>query len=72
MGKSERQLAEELTATGRIEVLELARGIELRATSFVGRFRLGDITVTVHPKDFGCTAAEPAEICIWSSQSPSI
>jgi 5-methylcytosine-specific restriction enzyme subunit McrC len=45
-----RRLAEELTKSGRIEVLELARGLELRATSFVGRFVLGELTVTVHPK----------------------
>ncbi|MFA5343955.1 MAG: hypothetical protein WC381_08335 [Kiritimatiellia bacterium] len=45
-----RQLAERLTKAGRVEILELARGIELRATSFVGRFSLGDITVTIHPK----------------------
>lgn len=45
-----RRLAEELTKAGRIEVLELARGVELRATSFVGRISLGEITVTVHPK----------------------
>lgn len=48
-----RKLAEQLTASGRIEVLELAWGIELRATSFVGRFSLGDVTVTVHPKISG-------------------
>src|SRR4051794_28013213 len=47
------RLAEELSKTGRIEVLELARGLELRATSFVGRISLGDITVTVHPKITG-------------------
>ena len=45
-----RRLAEELTKSGRIEVLELTRGLELRATSFVGRFVLGELTVTVHPK----------------------
>ena len=45
-----RRLAEELTKTGRIEVLELARGLQLRATSFVGRFVIGGLTVTVHPK----------------------
>lgn len=48
--ESERQLADRLTRTGRINVLELARGLELQATSYVGRFRLGDIDVTVHPK----------------------
>lgn len=45
-----RQLAERLTESGRVEVLELARGLELRTTSFVGRFRLGDVTVTIQPK----------------------
>jgi 5-methylcytosine-specific restriction enzyme subunit McrC len=48
-----RRLAEELSKTGRIEVLELARGLELRATSFVGRISLGAITVTIHPKITG-------------------
>ena len=43
-----RKLAARLT--GRIEVLELVRGLELRATSFVGRFSLGDVTITIHPK----------------------
>ena len=47
------QLAEELTRTGRMEVLELACGLELRATSFVGRFLLGDLAVTVNPKISG-------------------
>jgi 5-methylcytosine-specific restriction enzyme subunit McrC len=45
-----RQLAEKLTSSGRMEVLELKRGLELRATSFVGRFSLGELTVTVTPK----------------------
>jgi len=45
-----RKLAEQLTQQGFIEVLELARGIELRATSYVGRFSLGEVTVTVQPK----------------------
>jgi 5-methylcytosine-specific restriction enzyme subunit McrC len=45
-----RKLAEQLTERGCIEVLELARGLELRATSFVGRFSLGEVTITVHPK----------------------
>jgi 5-methylcytosine-specific restriction enzyme subunit McrC len=45
-----RRLAEELTKLGRMEVLELARGLEIRATSFVGRISLGAVTVTIHPK----------------------
>lgn len=45
-----RAVARRLTESGRLEVLELARGLELRATSFVGRFRLGTIDVTINPK----------------------
>jgi len=45
-----RKLAEHLTSAGYIEVLELARGLELRATSFVGRLALGEVTVTIRPK----------------------
>jgi 5-methylcytosine-specific restriction enzyme subunit McrC len=45
-----RDLAEKLSAAGQIEILELSRGLELRATSFVGRFQLGDLTVTIQPK----------------------
>ena len=45
-----RKLAEQLTQARRIEILELAVGLELRATSFVGRFSLGKLTVTVQPK----------------------
>ena len=48
-----RRLAEDLTKTKRMEVLELTRGLELRATSFVGRFLLGEVIVTVHPKISG-------------------
>lgn len=33
-----------------MEVLELARGLEIRATSFIGRVKLGDLTITVRPK----------------------
>lgn len=48
--EADRQLAERLTSTGRMEILELARGLQLRATSYVGRFRLGEVDVTVNPK----------------------
>ena len=33
-----------------MEIFEVTRGLELHATSFVGRFLLGELTVTVHPK----------------------
>lgn len=43
-------LALQLTSAGKIEVLELVSGIELRATSFVGSFLLGHLSVTIRPK----------------------
>ena len=45
-----RAIAEDLTRSGQLEVLELASGVELRASSWVGRVKLGDLTVTVQPK----------------------
>jgi len=48
-----RRLAEALTRDGRIEILELARGLELRASSFVGRFALGNLLITIRPKISG-------------------
>jgi 5-methylcytosine-specific restriction enzyme subunit McrC len=45
-----RSLASCLADSRSIEVLELARGLEIRATSFVGRFSLGDLVITIEPK----------------------
>jgi 5-methylcytosine-specific restriction enzyme subunit McrC len=45
-----RCIAEELTSSGRLEILELAQGLEVRASSWVGRIDLGNVTVTVRPK----------------------
>jgi 5-methylcytosine-specific restriction enzyme subunit McrC len=45
-----RRLATDLADAGTIEVLELAGGLRIRATSFVGRLSLGDLVVTVEPK----------------------
>jgi len=50
---STQRLAERLTRDGRIEILELARGLELRASSYVGRFALGDLLITIKPKISG-------------------
>jgi 5-methylcytosine-specific restriction enzyme subunit McrC len=47
------RLARTLTQDGRIEILELARGLELRASSYVGRFALGELLITIRPKIFG-------------------
>lgn len=44
------RLAKALTDSGRLEVLELARGLELRATSWVGRVTLDGLTISIRPK----------------------
>ena len=45
-----RVVAEELTRSRQLEVLELVRGVELRAASWVGRVELGELTITIRPK----------------------
>jgi 5-methylcytosine-specific restriction enzyme subunit McrC len=45
-----RDRARQLTASGKLEVLELAQGLDVRTTSFVGRVRLGRLVLTVQPK----------------------
>jgi 5-methylcytosine-specific restriction enzyme subunit McrC len=45
-----RDLAQQLTSSRKLEVRELARGIAIRTTSFVGRVRVGRLIVTVRPK----------------------
>ena len=46
LDESSRRLAKRLKEQGSLEVLELSRGIEIRATSFIGRIRLGDLMIT--------------------------
>jgi 5-methylcytosine-specific restriction enzyme subunit McrC len=48
-----RQLAEQLTKSKRLEITELARGLRVGATSFVGRVQVGDILLTIRPKLLG-------------------
>lgn len=48
-----RQLAGVLSSQHQLEILELLQGLEVRATSFVGRITFGDVEVTVHPKISG-------------------
>ena len=45
-----RDVAEDLTRSGQLEILELVQGVEVRASSWVGRVELGKLTVTVRPK----------------------
>ena len=48
-----RVVAEEVTRRGQLEVLELVQGVEFRASSWVGRIELGELTVTIQPKISG-------------------
>ena len=45
-----RDVAEDLTRSGQIEILELVPGVEIRASSWVGRVQVGKLTITVRPK----------------------
>ncbi|NCA72672.1 MAG: hypothetical protein EOM91_21975 [Sphingobacteriia bacterium] len=49
-GGSAWRRAQILTAGGRLTVRELADGLALQATSWVGRITLDDLTITVRPK----------------------
>jgi 5-methylcytosine-specific restriction enzyme subunit McrC len=51
--QASRTFADNLTSRNQLEILEFARGLEIRATSFVGRVKLGEIEITVHPKISG-------------------
>lgn len=47
------RIADQLASNGRLEILQLRSGIRVRATSWVGRITLGDLTITVRPKVSG-------------------
>ncbi len=44
------RLASELSRRGLLELTELRTGLEVRARSYVGTIRLGDLTVSIRPK----------------------
>ncbi|XPS88649.1 5-methylcytosine-specific restriction system component, McrBC-like [Desulfosarcina variabilis str. Montpellier] len=48
--KSVRDLVEDINKTGRIEILELKKGLCIKAKSYVGVIKLGDIKIIVQPK----------------------
>lgn len=48
-----RATANELTRSGRLEIVELAGGLSVAATSFVGRVAIGSLQVTIKPKITG-------------------
>ena len=45
-----RAVANDLKRSGQLEILELVQGVEIRTYSWVGRVKLGNLTVTVQPK----------------------
>jgi 5-methylcytosine-specific restriction enzyme subunit McrC len=45
-----RRLACQLSTAGMLDIVELRQGLSLRATSYVGRVRLGDLQITIRPK----------------------
>ena len=45
-------------ATGKVELLELAAGIEIRTTSWVGHLAFGRLQVTIEPKVSGAVLAD--------------
>lgn len=47
------RVAEELANSGRLEIVELAKGLLIRASSYVGSVRLGSLRITIHPKISG-------------------
>ncbi|MBK6514511.1 MAG: hypothetical protein IPG04_10425 [Polyangiaceae bacterium] len=49
-GAAERRAAADLARAGRLTIEELAAGLRVRTSSFVGRVQLGSLTVTIEPK----------------------
>jgi 5-methylcytosine-specific restriction enzyme subunit McrC len=45
-----RALAKDISGSAPLEIVELREGLQIRASSFVGRLRLGNLTVSVLPK----------------------
>ena len=45
-----RRVAEELSSSGRLEIVELAKGLLIKAFSYVGSVRLGGLRITIRPK----------------------
>jgi len=48
-----RRIAEQLSVSGKLMILELAKGLSIRTSSFVGRVKLGQIRITIRPKITG-------------------
>ncbi|GCE23611.1 McrC family protein [Dictyobacter kobayashii] len=44
------QLIQELASSGRLTIIQHHRGIDIEASSFIGRIRLGELSLTIRPK----------------------
>jgi 5-methylcytosine-specific restriction enzyme subunit McrC len=51
--KRSERIVEELAASDKLEIVQFRSGVQVRATSWVGRVTLGDLTITVRPKIAG-------------------
>ncbi|WP_048710350.1 McrC family protein [Microvirga massiliensis] len=58
LASGHRDVARELSESGRLEVLELACGLEIRTTSWVGRINLGEVSITISSKITGAPLLE--------------
>jgi len=43
-------VVQNLSESGKLKITELAKGIVVEATSYVGRIRVGDLQITIQPK----------------------
>jgi 5-methylcytosine-specific restriction enzyme subunit McrC len=48
-----KSVAKALSTSGMLTILELREGLSIESTSYVGRIRLGNIQITIHPKISG-------------------
>jgi 5-methylcytosine-specific restriction enzyme subunit McrC len=48
-----RSIAEDLSKSGKLEILELRKGVSVRAFSYVGSVKFGNLHITVQPKITG-------------------
>lgn len=49
-GEDAEQLIDDLTRSGKLEIYQLKKGLRLRASSYVGRIKIGRIQITIRPK----------------------
>ena len=63
-----RRTAQSLSAKGWLEVIELASGLSIKTTSFVGSVPAGVTENCRATEDHRRAAAQSAAVCLWPSQ----